>query len=72
MTGHTDNTGNEASNLDLGLRRAKAIQNILIARGVDKNLITIESKGESQPVATNDSEAGRHQNRRVELKLTKQ
>ena len=71
LTGHTDNTGNEASNLDLGLRRAKAVQNILIARGVDPSLITIESKGETQPVATNDTEKGRHQNRRVELRLTK-
>ncbi len=72
LMGHTDNTGNEASNLDLGLRRAKAIQNILISKGVDKSLITIESKGETQPVATNDTESGRHQNRRVELRLIKQ
>ncbi len=71
LTGHTDNTGTDASNMDLGMRRAKAIQNILLAKGVDKSLITIESKGESQPVATNDTEAGRHQNRRVELKLIK-
>ena len=71
LTGHTDNTGNEASNLDLGLRRAKAIQNILVSKGVDKSLITIESKGETQPVATNDTEGGRHQNRRVELRLIK-
>ena len=72
LTGHTDNTGTEESNMDLGLRRAKAVQNILIAKGVDKSLISFESKGESQPVATNDTEAGRHQNRRVELKLVKQ
>ena len=72
LTGHTDNTGTEESNMDLGMRRAKAIQNILIAKGVDKNLISIESKGETKPVATNDTEAGRHQNRRVELRLIKQ
>ncbi len=72
LTGHTDNTGTDASNLDLGLRRAKAIQNILTSKGVDKSLITVESKGETQPVATNDTDQGRHQNRRVELRLIKQ
>jgi OmpA-OmpF porin, OOP family len=72
LTGHTDNTGNETANHELGLRRATAIKNILISKGVDKNLISIESKGESQPVATNDTDSGRHQNRRVELRLIKQ
>lgn len=72
LTGHTDNTGSDESNMDLGLRRAKAIMNILTSKGVDKNIITVESKGETMPVATNDSEAGRHQNRRVELRLIKQ
>ncbi len=72
LTGHTDNTGNETSNQNLGLRRAMAIQNILVSKGVDKSLITSESKGQTQPVATNETEAGRHQNRRVELRLIKQ
>ncbi len=72
LTGHTDNTGNKAANQNLGLQRAKAIQNILLSKGVDKSLISSESKGQSQPVATNETEAGRHQNRRVELRLIKQ
>ena len=71
LTGHTDNTGSEESNQTLGLARAQSVKDILISKGIDKSLISIESKGQSQPVATNESDAGRHQNRRVELRLTK-
>ncbi len=72
LTGHTDNTGSEESNLTLGMGRAQAIRDILISKGIDKNIITVESKGESDPVTTNETEAGKHQNRRVELRLIKQ
>ncbi|MFT5167055.1 MAG: hypothetical protein ACI8P3_002292 [Saprospiraceae bacterium] len=71
LIGHTDNVGETAFNLGLGTQRANAIRAILLRNGVASNLITVSSKGETQPVATNDSEAGRHQNRRVELNIIK-
>ncbi|RMG78208.1 MAG: OmpA family protein [Bacteroidetes bacterium] len=69
ITGHTDNTGTDQANLVLGRARARHIQKILIGYGVDKSRITIESKGESEPIADNDTEAGRHRNRRAEIVL---
>jgi OmpA-OmpF porin, OOP family len=72
LTGHTDNTGSEEYNLELGLDRVKGIQNLLVANGVPKSQIQIDSKGESQPVDTNETEEGRHNNRRVEVRLNKQ
>lgn len=71
ITGHTDNVGGDDANLALGLRRAKEIRDILIAKGVNRNQITTDSKGKSQPVDTNDTEAGRHNNRRAEVRLIK-
>ncbi len=71
ITGHTDNVGGDDANLALGLRRAKEIRDILIAKGVNRNQITTDSKGKTQPVDTNDTEAGRHNNRRAEVRLIK-
>lgn len=71
ITGHTDNVGGDDANLALGLRRAKEIRDILIGKGVDRSQITTDSKGKSQPVDTNDTEAGRHNNRRAEVRLIK-
>ena len=49
----------------------RAIKNILVKKGVDANLIQTNSKGESQPQASNETAQGRHENRRVEVRLNK-
>ena len=67
IEGHTDNVGDDAYNLDLSLRRAGSVQAFLISRGVDPARIVAAGKGESDPVASNDSDTGRQQNRRVEV-----
>lgn len=72
ITGHTDNSGSDDYNNSLGLARAKHIQKILRSKGIEAARITIDSKGEAAPVASNDTEEGRRQNRRVVLLLNKQ
>ncbi len=69
LVGHTDMTGDEKTNYKLGLRRAKNIRDYLRKKGVSRKAITTESMGEKDPVATNDTPAGRHQNRRVEITI---
>lgn len=72
LTGHTDNTGEEDFNQRLGLARANAIQRVLVSKGIAADRITVESRGESQPVMSNDTEAGKRENRRVEVRLVQQ
>jgi outer membrane protein OmpA-like peptidoglycan-associated protein len=72
LTGHTDNVGSSESNLELGRRRATAIRNLLVRKGVPAAQISVDSKGESQPTDTNETEVGRHNNRRVLVQLIKQ
>lgn len=67
--GHTDSTGSDSYNLDLSERRAQSVANYLLARGVTQKVITT-GVGESQPIASNDTESGRAQNRRVEIKIS--
>lgn len=69
ITGHTDSAGARAFNFDLGLKRAKHIGDILIKKGVDSGQVQIFSQGELNPVASNESDEGRRQNRRVDIKL---
>lgn len=69
LVGHTDNVGSDESNMVLSDRRAKQIRDILRAKGVNRDQIMTEAKGETQPVASNDTDAGRHDNRRVEIFL---
>ena len=71
ITGHADNIGNEEGNLRLSKKRAEKVRDILISKGVDKALINIDFKGFSQPVASNDTEEGRQENRRAEVRLIK-
>ncbi len=71
ITGHTDNIGSDASNLSLSERRAKMIRDILIRKGVERTQIATTGKGESEPISTNNTEAGRHENRRVVVRLIK-
>ena len=67
LTGHTDNKGNSEYNHELGLNRANAIKETLTVYGVDPARIIVDSKGETEPIASNDTEEGKQQNRRVEL-----
>jgi len=72
LEGHTDSRGTEAYNEDLSLRRARAVRQVLIERfDVQGSRITARGYGESQPVASNDSDAGRAQNRRVMTLIVK-
>ena len=68
-TGHTDSTGPAAYNMNLSLRRAEAVKAYLVSHGVPDDRIYIEGKGETQPVATNNTRAGRAQNRRVVIEI---
>lgn len=67
--GHTDSTGSESYNQDLSERRAEAVMNYLIGKGVDASRMTAVGYGEAYPVADNDTSAGRSLNRRVDLLL---
>lgn len=65
VEGHTDSYGSDAYNQQLSERRAKAVMNYLISRGVPASSLSAVGKGESYPIASNDSREGRAQNRRV-------
>ena len=65
--GNTDATGSAAHNRELGAARAKAVREWLIKDGVAEDKITVQSKGESDPVATNATEEGKKLNRSVEI-----
>jgi outer membrane protein OmpA-like peptidoglycan-associated protein len=67
IEGHTDNTGSESYNQKLSEQRAQAVQNFLVSNGINPQRIMAQGFGEGYPVASNSSEAGRQQNRRVEI-----
>ena len=67
VVGHTDSIGSDAYNMDLSRRRAQAVGDYLMDRGVPPARVRTEGRGESEPRATNDTEAGRQLNRRVEI-----
>lgn len=69
VIGHTDSTGSLDYNYGLSERRARSVGNYLASSGVDQNRIITQGVGPDQPVASNDTEAGRAQNRRVELAI---
>ena len=69
ITGHTDNTGNEANNVTLSTRRAEAVAEYLINKGVRLEKIFFKGLGSSKPIVGNETEAGRGKNRRVEILL---
>ena len=68
IEGHTDNTGDDGHNQDLSERRAQSVVNYLVAQGIDGARLEAVGKGESEPVADNDTPQGRRQNRRVVIK----
>ncbi|MFD1797477.1 OmpA family protein [Paracoccus aurantiacus] len=65
--GHTDSTASEAYNMDLSQRRAQSVGGILTAAGVSPARLVMVGRGESQPIASNNTDAGKAQNRRVEI-----
>jgi outer membrane protein OmpA-like peptidoglycan-associated protein len=67
--GHTDSTGNDSINIPLSRNRADAVANYLAGQGVARARIGTQGFGSSQPVASNDTPAGRQANRRVEIKI---
>ncbi len=69
VEGHTDSVGSDAYNMDLSIRRANAVKNLLVQRGVADSRIDVVGYGKTMPVATNSTEAGRQRNRRVEIKI---
>ena len=72
IIGHTDSKGTDAYNMALGMRRAVAVRDKLIEFGLDPaRVLSVESRGESEPIAPNDTEQGRFENRRIEFKATK-
>lgn len=69
VVGHTDSTGNPTYNMQLSQRRAQAVAGYLGEHGVARARLSAEGRGQTQPVADNSTEAGRAQNRRVEIFL---
>lgn len=67
--GHTDSTGSDAYNQTLSERRAQSVSSYLSSRGVQSARLATRGFGESQPVASNTTEDGRAQNRRVEIRI---
>lgn len=69
VDGHTDSVGPDDYNMDLSVRRARSVTDHLVARGVDADRIETRGHGETRPVADNSTDAGRQQNRRVEIRV---
>jgi OOP family OmpA-OmpF porin len=67
--GHTDSIGSDAYNQKLSVRRAEAVKAYLVSKGIEKNRVYTEGKGEKQPVASNKTKEGRAKNRRVEIEV---
>ncbi|GAB3952936.1 OmpA family protein [Spirosoma harenae] len=71
VRGHTDNTGSNEINNKLSQDRADAVREYFISKGIEPDRVASKGFGESKPIATNDTEAGRQQNRRVEFVIVK-
>ena len=69
ISGHTDNVGDEKANILLSQNRAKAVVNYLVKKGISPDRLSYKGYGETRPVADNDTEKGRQQNRRTEIKV---
>jgi OOP family OmpA-OmpF porin len=67
--GHTDAVGADAYNQALSVKRAEAVKAYLVSKGIEKNRVYTEGKGEKQPVADNKTAEGRAKNRRVEIEV---
>ena len=69
VSGHTDTTGNDAINNPLSINRASSVESYLESQGISSSRITSRGFGSKQPIASNSTEAGRAQNRRVEIAI---
>jgi outer membrane protein OmpA-like peptidoglycan-associated protein len=69
VAGHTDSVGSDAYNQQLSEKRANSVASYLSSRGVNRTRVVTVGAGEAHPVATNDTEEGRAQNRRVEITI---
>lgn len=69
IVGHSDSQGGTDRNLNLSERRAQAIANLLVEIGVNRARITALGRGDAEPIATNDTDAGRQWNRRIEIAI---
>ena len=67
--GHTDSVGSDAYNQKLSIRRSEAVKAYMVSKGIEKNRVYTEGKGEKQPVADNKTAEGRAKNRRVEIEV---
>ena len=67
--GHTDSVGSDTYNQKLSIRRSEAVKAYLVSKGIEKNRVYTEGKGEKQPVADNKTAEGRAKNRRVEIEV---
>lgn len=72
IAGHTDDVGDDASNMTLSQKRAESVRNYLIKKGVEANRVTAKGYGETQFIAPNDTDEGRAQNRRTEVRIIKE
>jgi len=71
ISGHTDNVGGEKENMVLSEQRAKSIYDYLVQKGIAARRLRFEGKGESAPIASNETEEGRQKNRRTEFTIEK-
>ena len=67
--GHTDSVGTDGYNQKLSVQRSEAVKAYLVGKGIEKNRVYTEGKGEKQPVADNKTSEGRAKNRRVEIEV---
>jgi OmpA-OmpF porin, OOP family len=67
VKGYADSTGDKSDNKDLSKQRAQAVADYMAKNGIDQDRIEVRGKGEKDPVADNDTAAGRAKNRRVEI-----
>lgn len=71
IAGHTDSDGDDAKNLTLSQKRAQSVKNWLMNKGITASRMSVEGKGEKEPLESNDTPEGKAQNRRVEFKVVK-
>jgi len=69
VVGYTDSVGTEEYNQELSVRRANAVKEFMVSEGIDPGIIDVKGMGEADPVASNDTAAGRAENRRVEISV---